>query len=46
MIRKRYDDATALLIPVANDPHGGGASEVARSMLKQIETARSAPAGK
>lgn len=42
ILRKQFDDAIPLLTPVANDPHGGGASDVARSLLKQIASVRSA----
>lgn len=38
IVRKQYDDAVPLLTPVANDPHGGGASEVARTLLRQISS--------
>lgn len=39
MMRKRYADAMPLLLPVANDPHGGAGAEIARFMLKEIEAA-------
>jgi len=42
MMRKRYDEAEPLLLPVANDPHVGPGSAIARSMLKEIATAREA----
>lgn len=40
MLRKRYDEAVALLEPVANNPHGGGAATAAKSMLRQLEANR------
>lgn len=40
MMRRRWDEAEELLIPVANNPHGGAGAAVARAMLKEIERAR------
>jgi hypothetical protein len=40
MRRKLYSEAVPLLLPVANDPHGGPGSEIARVMLKEIEAER------
>jgi hypothetical protein len=40
MLRKRYDEARVLLLPVANDPHGGAAAEVAKGLLRQLEMGR------
>ncbi len=36
MLQKQFDEAILQLNPVANDPHGGGAAEAARSLLRQI----------
>jgi hypothetical protein len=36
MRKKRFDEARGLLGPLANSPHGGGAAEAAKSLLKQI----------
>lgn len=38
--RDLHDEATALLLPVANDPHGGGNAERARDRLARIQTER------
>lgn len=40
MMRRRWDEAEPLLIPVANNPHGGAGAAIARAMLKEIERAR------
>lgn len=46
MRHKQYDLAVRLLTPVANDPHGGQAGELAASLLKQIDSVRSVNGGK
>jgi len=40
ILRKRFDEAIEQLTPVANSPHGGGAAETAKGLLKQIEMYR------
>jgi Flp pilus assembly protein TadD len=40
MRNKRWDEATILLTPLANDPHGGGAAETAQGLLRQIKANR------
>ncbi len=40
MRKKRWEDATFLLNPLANDPHGGGGAETAKGLLRQIAAAR------
>lgn len=40
MQSERYDEAVALLIPIANDPHGGPGVQQARGMLGLIERLR------
>lgn len=37
---RKYDEATALLIPIASDPHGGGGVQFARRLLGVIALAR------
>ncbi len=37
MMRDRWAEAEPLLVPVANNPHGGGGAAVARAMLEEIE---------
>lgn len=37
---RHYDEAVALLIPIASDPHGGGGVQQARAMLGLIEQMR------
>ena len=39
---ERYDEAIALLIPIANDPHGGSGVQQARQLLARIEQMRTA----
>jgi hypothetical protein len=43
MMRRRWDEAEKLLIPVANNPHGKAGAAIARSMLAEIERARGKP---
>lgn len=43
MQARRYDEAVALLIPIASDPHGGGGVQHARAMLALIEQMRGDP---
>lgn len=38
MRRKYYKEARFLLAPLANSPHGGAASEAAKSLLKQLDS--------
>lgn len=40
MMRRRWDEAESMLVPVANNPHGGAGAAIARAMLKEIEGAR------
>lgn len=40
VIRKRFDEARPMLLSLANDPHGGGLAEAAKSMLRQIDPPR------
>ncbi|RYF94853.1 MAG: hypothetical protein EON95_03760 [Caulobacteraceae bacterium] len=40
MSHKRWDEAVALLTPLANDPHGEGAAEAAQDMLRRIKANR------
>ncbi|HYE46334.1 MAG TPA: hypothetical protein VEA44_11250 [Caulobacter sp.] len=40
MRNKRWDEATALLTPLTNDPHGGGAASTAQGLLRQIAANR------
>lgn len=40
IMRKRWDEAEKLLIPVANNPHGKAGAALARSMLKEVEAGR------
>lgn len=40
----RYDEAEALLAPLANDPHGGGNARMARDRLERIRARRAAAA--
>lgn len=37
---ERFDEAVALLVPIANDPHGGPGMQYARSLLAQAEQMR------
>jgi len=39
MLGKEWEEARIILIPLANDPHGGGGAEVARGLLRQIDSA-------
>lgn len=43
ILRKRFDEAIEQLTPVANSPHGGGAAEAAKTLLKQIALYRTVP---
>lgn len=38
MRRRYYKEARMLLAPLANSPHGGGAAEVAKQLLKQLDS--------
>lgn len=40
MRHRRWDEAVALLTPLANDPHGQGAAEAAQDMLRRIRANR------
>lgn len=40
MMRRRWDEAEPLLVPVANNPHGGVGAAIARAMLEEIESRR------
>ncbi len=40
MMRRRWDEAEPLLLPVANNPHGGSGAAIARAMLAEIERSR------
>lgn len=40
--QRKFDDARVVLEPVANDPHGGGASEAAVRLLARIDAAKKA----
>jgi len=46
MLGKEWDEARVVLTPLANDPHGGGGAEMARSLLKEIEAEASKPGNK
>jgi predicted Zn-dependent protease len=37
MRQKRWDEATLILNPLVNDPHGGGASRTAQGLIRQIK---------
>jgi hypothetical protein len=43
ILRKRFDEAIEMLTPVANSPHGGGAAEAAKTLLRQIALYRTVP---
>lgn len=43
--RGKKAEARALLLPLVNDPHGGGAAEAAKAMLKSIEEGDKAAPG-
>lgn len=45
ILRREWPRARALLLPLANSPHGGDASREARNMLKQVDAASPAAAG-
>ncbi len=40
MRHKRWDEAVALLTPLANDPHGSGGAQAAQDMLRRIKANR------
>lgn len=42
---KRLDEAEALLIPIATDPHGGPGVQQARFLLAQVQQAKAAETG-
>lgn len=44
MLGKEWGEARVVLAPLANDPHGGGGAQMARTLLKQIDSV-SPPAG-
>lgn len=41
--RDDYDEAIAILRPLTNNPHGGGASEFAARMIEALETRSALP---
>ncbi len=44
MLRREWPRARALLLPLANSPHGGDAAREARDMLKRVDAASPDPA--
>ncbi|MDP1738205.1 MAG: tetratricopeptide repeat protein [Caulobacter sp.] len=44
ILRREWPRARALLLPLANSPHGGDAAREARDMLKRVDAASPAPA--